>query len=306
MRYNLAKEAAKLAELGVTVEVKLRTTEKVSRPNSPEEAREAKLAILASESLVPEEGGTILQSPNDTPRAFSLVVNTPVRSDLAVVIVQGKMSQQVKALLPVKEDEGRRTFVRNFSTYPVYGGQTTKPEDNSLRIVSVRDGLLQIFSAAVITRLFRGQEKGAFDYEGLQEMYRAQLYRNETDEVIAQDFRLGIVTDEAEYGGFNRWPPMQALVGGMIPDKSLLSVLSPLLAIPEAPETFGPNQGRVIFFDVRRGFGFANTERGPRYFNWREGAVVGQLPYFEAGELIRFKDISAASYGEQLVGVEAA
>lgn len=296
--YNIGKEREKLGELGVTVGVKL-------RPNSSEKGWGSKLAALELLDLEPAKEGLVLQSSNDTPRAFSLVVAMPISTNLATVIVSGKMSQTVDSLQPVRIGEnGRAAFVRNFGTKYVYGGHTTMPFDNSLRVVSVQDGLLQIFSVGVVTRLHRRMEKGAWDHLVVQQMYRARLYRDPASDKIVAD-GCEIVTSEAEYGGFNRWEAMRKVVREMIPDPSSLPVLTEaqIFANPHRVASFEEGGGVVIFYDVRRGFGFADTIYGPCYFNWREDAGDNNLPFFETGQLIKFDNWRATSYGEQLVGV---
>lgn len=271
--YNPAPELAKLKRLGVSVSVKFR---------APEE--KDKVAILATESLKPKADGLIFKGENKTERAFSLVVKMPTNCDLVAVVIHGKKSEFIDRLFSMRIEKDLLTFVRNVSTYPVFGGYSTKPQDNSVRIVSVKNGLLQIFSIAVTTRLY--PEDGAHDFLVVQEMYRAKLFRS-LGELVAED---EIVTDTNEYPGFNKWDAMKELVGEMISSEKRrsLPVFKPRIKVLPKEPIFADKEGEVIFFDINKGFGFAKTKWGACYFSWLHTDVEDSLPYFFAGQKITY------------------
>lgn len=272
--YKIAPELVKLKRLGVSIEVK---------PRSPEQ--KDKKEILLVESIKPDEDGLIVRGENNIQRFFSLAINAPARDDLAVVIIQGRRSELIDRLSPTKIEYNSLTFIRNVSTHPVFGGYSTKPQDNSVRIVSVKKGKLRIFSVAVTTRLYN-EENGAYDFLVVQEMYRAKLFRNR-DDLVAED---EIVTDTNEYPGFNRWEAMQWLVGKMISptEKQALPILKPKARVLAKDPELNRSEGQVIFFDVNKGFGFAKTQFGNRYFNWKQAETEDRLPYFFAGQKIKY------------------
>jgi len=286
--YKLAPELAKLKKLGVSVEVKFRNS-----------TQKDKREILSAENVKPEADGLVFQGENGVQRAFSLVVTLPAREDIAAVIIQGKRSEFVNRLSPVNVSTDSLTFVRNVSTCQVYGGFSTKPQDNSIRIVSVKNGKLQIFSLAITTRLY-DEEKGAHDFLVVQEMYRAKLFRHR-EELVAED---EIVTDSNEYPGFNRWKAMRELVSEMIlpAEKQVLSVFKPRLKVKSREPKFKDKEGEVIFFDINKGFGFAKTNWGDRYFSWKNTETKDRLPYFFADQKISFDSIEES----RLVGVKPA
>ena len=286
--YKLAPEIAKLKRLGVSVEVKFRNS-----------TQKDKREILSAENVKPEADGLVFQGENGVQRAFSLVVTLPAREDIAAVIIQGKRSEFVNRLSPVNVSTDSLTFVRNVSTCQVYGGFSTKPQDNSVRIVSVKKGKLQIFSVAVTTRLY-DEEDGAYDFLVVQEMYRAKLFRSR-EEIIAEN---EIVTDSEEYPGFNRWDAMKELVGEMISpaEKQVLPVFAARLKSKLKEPKFNNKEGQVIFFDINKGFGFAKTKSGNWYFKWTQTDTENRLPYFFTGQKISFDSIKES----RLVGVRPA
>ena len=254
---------------------------------------------MSAENVKPEADGLVFQGENGVQRAFSLVVTLPAREDIAAVIIQGKRSEFVNRLSPVNVTTDLLTFVRNVSTYQVYGGFSTKPQDNSIRIVSVKNGKLQIFSLAITTRLY-DEEKGAHDFLVVQEMYRAKLFRHR-EELVAED---EIVTDSDEYPGFNRWDAMKELVGDMISsvEKQVLPIFEPRLKSKLKEPKFNNKDGQVIFFDINKGFGFAKTKSGNWYFKWTQTDTDDRLPYFFTGQKISFDSIEES----RLVGVRSA
>ena len=285
--YKLAPEIAKLKRLGVSVEVKFRNS-----------AQKDKREILSTENVEPEIDGLVFQGENGVQRAFSLVVTLPARTDLAAVIIQGKRSEFVNRLSSVNTDNNFRIFVRNVSTYPVYGGYSTKPQDNSVRIISVRNGKLQIFSVAVASRLY--PDDGAYDFLVVQEMYRAKLFRSR-EEIIAED---EIVTDSEEYPGFNRWEAMRELVNEMLSREEItaLPVFEPRLKSKFKEPKFNNKEGQIIFFDINKGFGFVDTAEGATFFHWKGTDTDDGLPYFFTGQKISFDSIEES----RLVGVRPA
>lgn len=290
--YSLAKELAKLKKLEVGVSVKSRTSEEKD-----------KLSLLEKCRLSPEPNGLILQIANDTPCAFAIVMEAPNRADLAVVLIEGRRSEMLTRLSPIKVEGEKSLFVRLVSTYPVFGGRSTKPQDNSFRIVSVRGGLLQIASVAVTTRLY-DEEKGAYHFLVVQEMYKAKLYRDPSGKIVAEE---DIVTSDEEYPGFNRWPVVQKLVDEMVPpaEREKLALLTKRRrnATPK-PVTLGENEAEIIFFDINKGFGFARvaSETGI-YFNWQEASTDDRLPFFKSRQIVRYESVTKTPRGEKLVGV---
>ncbi len=303
--YKLALELSKLKKLGVLVSVKLRTPAEKDKVAILNRVKQSFDKIEGSfnpykDNLKPDADGLVFKGKNQDERAFSLVVSMPAKSDLAAVIIQGKKSESISHLSSVKIGGRLRTFVRNVSTYPVYGGYSTKPQDNSVRIVSVRNGKLQIFSVAVTTRLY-DEEWGAHNFLVVQEMYRAKLFRYR-EELVAED---EIVTDMNEYPGFNRWEAMRELVSDMIPltEREALPVFKLRIEVEAKDLEFVTNkEGQVIFFDINKGFGFAKTKSGNWYFKWTQTDTDDRLPYFFTDQKINFDSIEES----RLVGVRPA
>lgn len=295
--YNLGSELEKLKELGVAVSVKLRAQEKkLSAPS-------AKLAVLEKD-LQPEKDGLIVVSDKDEPLAFAIVITIPRVSYLGVAIVEGQ-KKQVRRLSGVGGEGGEgQIFVRLVSTHDVYGGWSTMPRDNSVRVVCTQGGRLRIFSVAVVTRIYMAG--GAHYFLVVQEMYSAQLYLD--GERIVADER--VVTDEDEYGGFNRWEGMRRFVDPMV-DKSILTPLPknlgeiPVVGRRRTETESRDGEGQVIFYDVNKGWGFAQTPRGPCYFHWKQTTLKERLPYFQAGQRISYRGTEAVDIkGNRLIGVE--
>lgn len=289
--YNLAREIAKLEKLGVAVSVKRRRT--------PEE--KDKTILAGREGMTPASDGLILRVENDTPCSFALVVEAPDRKDLAVVLIEGRRSEMLTKLSPVKTENGKNSFVRLVSTHQVHGGYSTMPQDNSLRIVSVRRRLLQILSVAVTTRLYDEEEMGAFHFLVIQEMYRAKLYRDVVNKIVAED----IVTSDQDYPGFNNWDVMQMLVDDMVaPDaRAKLPLLCKRCKGKSEQLALSEGQARVIFFDINKGFGFAETHEGSKYFNWKD-SPIDRLPFFESGQIVGYDSVINGPQGERLVGLD--
>jgi len=293
--YKLALELAKLKKLGVSVSVKLR---------EPQEKDKAK--ILALSNIEPGSDGLILQEENEKQTAFAVVVNCLGRNDLKVVLTHGSHGEVVESMKPqsdwTHDVVSVDTYIRLVGTRLVMGGYSTTWDANSLRIVSTRGGRLQIFSVAIVTRLY-DEKKGAYHFLVVQEMYNAKLYRDPLTSGIMVKER--IVTSESEYAGFNRWTAMKGLVEEMISSQEKAKLPSLGKAIASAvviDRIFQKGRGRVVFFDVNKGFGFADTAEGATFFHWKGTETEDRLPYFFSGQKISFDSIKES----QLVGVRPA
>jgi cold shock CspA family protein len=277
--YQLKTEVEKLKKLGVYVAIKVR---------DPKDKDKKNLAQLGGGESVPESDGLFASGEN--PKAFAIVVIVPAKGNIAVAVPNGSKGEELMVLNPTQNDP--ETYVRLVSTYEVLGGRSTKPEDNSVTIVSTKNGLLQVFSVGVVTRI---QDNIALHFLVVQEMYRAKLYRNPITGEVA-------VCDE-EYDGYKKWPALQKIVEMTAGEK--LPALPKVKPAKQGDMANLPNgQAEVLFFDVRKGFGFAKTNEGPRYFHWRQSDTNDRLPYFDKGELVSYSGLLETSRGVQLLGVK--
>lgn len=302
--YSISSELTKLKELGVKVSARMQVLGA---------GRFAKQAILETQSDLPfETDGLFLQVDKKTSLSMAIVAEALDNPRLAVVLVERVKDQNAKVtrLTPVKTEGGKNFFVRLVSTWELVNGSghSTKPLDNSLRVVSVEDNFLRVISAGIPSRL-RREKKTADHFLVVQEMYSAKLYRDKAGKIVVED---DIVTANEEYPGFNKWESMRELVGEMIPlaeRKKLPLLKSRKKAVSKPLLKLGQNEAEVIFFDINKGFGFARVARVADgrgiYFNWQNSASKDRLPYFFAGQKVVYDEIRNNDRGEQLVGVRA-
>lgn len=295
--YKIGPDLEKLAGLGIQASV-------VSRPVINKDKRDILENMLR---LKPEEDGLVLRTANESQVAFAIIVEAVADQNVAIVISSGKKGWDLGRLNPVIKTDETQIFIRLVSTYPVEGGYSTKPQDNALRIVLTIDGQLRIFSIGVISRLYDESDEGgqgAYHFLVIQEMYNAQLYLNGTGEIVTNNSE--IVTDPEEYQGFNQWPDMRCLVDEMIVNRSELPILTSPVHKKKTVKLPKEGLARVIFYDVRKGFGFAETTHGSVYFHWTQTELEDRLPHFYTGQLLRYSEIGKGPRGSQLLEVQVA
>lgn len=282
--YLLPEELAKLEKLGVTVAVKLR---------NPKNKDKKVLAQTGGESALESDG---FFAHGEKSKAFAIVVTVASQKDTAVVMPGPKKYDEFSPLKPMADT---RTCVRLVSTHDVYGGRSTLPEDNSLTIISAANGLLQVFSAGVVTRINNSGESQYFLV--VQEMYKAKLYR----EPVTQK----VTVREDEFDGYKKWPALRQTIEELIGDKKLPTPyvinITGTGKKTDIPPVLKERRARILFFDIRKGFGMAETSEGVRYFNWGQTETPDRLPYFEKGQLVSFSETHESSHGLQLLGVKA-
>lgn len=286
--YLLAKEAKKLSRLGIQVFVKTRAPQ-----------NKDKHSLASVEGTIPTQSDGYFVS--DGAKAFAIVIaiKNDGHDDIRLVTPEGEDGKTLNKFLSPQNhsDDGQSIYVRLVSTYDVYEGRSTKPQDNSLTIVSTKKNALRVFSAGVVTRI-NGNEQSLY-FLVIQEMYRAKLYRDTAGQIAVKD---------SEYDGYKKWPDLQKIVKDLVGDRPLPTLPK---ARPTAPrltvEGLEDGQGRVLFFDPRKGFGMALTKSSPEdgvYFHWKQTETEDRLPYFENGQLITYSDIYENSKGRQLLGVK--
>lgn len=286
--YLLAKEAKKLSRLGIQVFVKIRDPQ-----------NKDKRSLASVEGTIPTQSDGYFISDGAKAFAILIAIKDADCDDVRLVTPEGEDGKTLnKFLSPQNHSNGQSIYVRLVSTYDVYGGRSTKPQDNSLTIVSTKKNALRVFSAGVVTRI-NGNEQESLYFLVIQEMYRAKLYRDTAGQIAVRD---------SEYDGYKKWPDLQKIVEDLVGDRPLPTLPK---ARPIAPritvEGLEDGQGRVLFFDSRKGFGMALTKNSPEdgvYFHWKQTETEDRLPYFENGQLITYSDIYENSKGRQLLGVK--
>lgn len=291
--YKLKNALIELEELGVRVIVKTYTLDKDKR-NSEIKAELAK----SGGELVPEEDGLIAQGRNQ--KNFVLIVKMPKVSCLAAFTIQGDKAIQRLSNLSEK-NEKEADYVKLVPTYEVWHGKSfsTKPHDNNVRVVSVKDGVFKKFEISIVTRIY---QKETFFFLAVQKTYQAQLFEDSDGRVTVLD---------NQFPGYRNWPELQELVEEMLWDVFLGPLPPPLF--PEDPEgdveatvPLEENQGVVIFFNPRLGYGRAFTQKGVKHFSWENVADNVRFQHLERDDLISFESIEENAKGGQLIGVKHA
>lgn len=301
--YKLTAEMADLKKLGIAVSVQLQNGKLCDKWDL--------LASAQPHIIKPEADGCIMKNGRND--RFALMVSFPadLKGTRLIAALQsgerGENLQQIVArpltdekqlrdvnLIPAGED--RSAVVKLISTYEVYGGNSTKFPENNLLLILVKKEQLAVYRIGIATRIYDAKCGGAHQFLVVQKAYQSQLYQNTKEEVVTDD----------EFPGFNRWADMQTIVGRMVNTKALAILAnSNGKTRKTASKKVAENQAVVIFFDILKGFGMAETKDGPRYFHWLQTDSNDRLPYFEKGQLVNFTNTYQSINGIQLTGVSA-
>lgn len=297
--YKLKNALMELEELGVGVFVKNYTPYKDKR-NSEDKAELAK----SGGEFAPEEDGCIAQGRGQ--KNFALIVRMPKVSFLSAFTVHGKEAKEIELLSDFsQENEEESVFVKLVPTYEVWHGKSfsTKPHDNNVRVVSVKDGEFKKFEISIVTRIY---QKETYYFLAVQKTYQAQLFENNDGSITVLD---------TEFPGYKNWPELQELLAEMITDEDHFEL--PLIElvigvddiqIEEVPLELEleENQGKVIFFNPRLGYGRALTQEGVKHFSWEKVDDNTRFQWFEKDDRITFESIEENAKGGQLIGVKYA
>lgn len=290
--YLLAKETEKLSRLGIRVFVK------------PRDPRNKDKKFLASEDETAPTQKDGYFAGSDT-RAFAILIavknDNGHEDEVQLVIPEGKDGKKLeKFLSPQNHFENQDIFVRLVSTYDVYGGRSTKPQDNNITIISTKKNILQIISVGIVTRI---KDNESWHFLVIQEMYKAKLYREKVGGQVA--------IKDSEYDGYKKWSDLREIVEELAGSRELPALPKTTRAVTTNDDVtvrgLKDNQGQVLFFDIRKGFGMALTKDHPQdgvYFHWKQAETNDRLPYFERGQLITYDTVYENSHGPQLLGVK--
>lgn len=294
--YKLKNALMELEELGMLISVKLYTPDK----NRKKGKVRTDLAEPGGE-LVPEEDGCVAQGREQ--KNFALIVRMPKVFYLEAFTVQGKEAKEIELLSDFSEKNDEEVvYVKLVPTYGVWHGKSfsTKPHDNNVRVVSIKDGIFKKFEISIVTRIY---EKGTYYFLAVQKTYQAQLFEGEDEKVVVL---------ENEFPGYKNWLALQELVENMLYDETTeIMFLDPVpfevddadIQIEEVP--LEENEGIVIFFNPRLGYGQVQTQKGAKHFSWEKVIDDLRFQWFEKDERITFKSIEENAKGEQLIGVRS-
>ena len=282
--YRLANELKKLSELDIKVSVYLNSGSKDIRTKA-----EIFASIEEKTHLEPEEDGFLIQA-NDT--RFLICLEMPDTDQLKAVIVLGGNGKEL-SLLSNFSTNGSYKTLKTVPTYPVYGGHSTLPKDNGLRIISTVGNQLRMFEIGIASRLYVSE--GSLHFLAIQELYSGQLFIDEntgTVEVPAEEFP-----------GYANWPSLRAFVLKMVVTADLPRTINPTRH--ELPEITKDGEARVLFFNVSTGLGKALIKSGvAANLHWKQLDIEERFPFVETGQELIYSGTAQTKTGIQIIGVK--
>ncbi|OGN00698.1 MAG: hypothetical protein A3B91_05125 [Candidatus Yanofskybacteria bacterium RIFCSPHIGHO2_02_FULL_41_29] len=286
--YNLAKEQDALDQLGIKVKVWASySSKKYSKHQTFDWLKTNNI-----EPLKPESDGFLFSS--ECPNSFLITVEFLKSSDMAVV--SALSNGDIQPMTIFSDNPEVYETLKVVPLYQVTDGISTKIHDNSIRVVSVRNGLFQMFEVGVASRI---HSKTSYHFLAIQKLYESPLYQgDEPGKVLANN---------TAYPGYAKWPALQDLVGKMTDWDALpKAVENPEKKIPDT-DIKGDGDGRVIFFNPVTGLGMIkrrNGQAGSVY--WSQIETDDRFPYLEAGQEVTISGESSGSRGTQFFGVKPA
>src|SRR3989338_9500114 len=231
--------------------------------------------------LMPREDGFFVHESFEN--RFSVILKIPIRPDVAVVLASSGKEKKLTRLANFSSD-GHYLTVRNISTHMTGFGSTTKPPDNSFKVISTADGILRVFEIGIATRSY--EDMGCLHFLTVQEVYTGQLH---FDEALQK-----VMVPAEEFAGYQNWLSLRELVAEMVDKDSLPRSVTP--APKPLPPVVGSNRGRVLFFNASTGLGLVKLA-GDQIagLHWTKINLDVPFPYVETGEEVEF----STSYTEK-------
>lgn len=272
--YRLANEMKGLADLGIAITVYVNR----GKPSSGTFKSEILEAMLAEKTpCQPKENGFLIEESNEA--HFYIVLRMPTRTDVAVVLASDGKEKKLSRLSNLSENGAEYLTLKRVATYTIMDGCTTKPPDNSFKVISTANNVLSIFEVGIATRIYKAE--GCLHFLTVQEVYTGQLYFDEE----LQD----IMVPPEEYPGYRNWRSLRELIPQLVDKDQLPREVRPISK--QIPPVTQPNQGRVLFFNASTGFGLAKIAGGQvAGLHWRELNIEEPFPYMMTGDEITFNN----------------
>ncbi len=288
--YRLHDELGPAEKLGIQVNVVMFTPR--------EDIGKREIFEGRGESLKPEDDGFLVAFSEEY-RSFGLIIRTPNQNNFRVVLVSSGMDKCISTLTNLTPNEENGTCIRIVPTHELQGmgRRTTKPADNSLRIIVVNnENLLTMFEVAIATRTLN---EDIYEVSGyfltVQKMYETPLYVSDQS----------VVADNRVFPGFKNWYELKRIVAGMV-EKSALPA-QPAEALEERKTVADVPSGhaKVLFFNPATGLGKAVTQGGAvGNIHWSKINTNDRFPFLAPGQEVSFSAIERNNQGFQLVGVK--
>lgn len=268
--YKLADHMQGLSNLGIVISVYAES----GKPSGKEFKSEMLEKMLTERTpCQPEENGFLLRE--DSEARFSIVLQMPARSDVAVVLSSGGKDKRLSRLANLSKIE--YLTVKKVTTEPIMDGCTTKPPNNGFKVISTADNILRLFEISITTRIY--QEEGCIHFLTVQEVYKGQLYFDEASQTV--------MVPEEEYPGYRNWLSLRDLVSEMVDTNLLPHAVTPNPR--QIPPVTEPNRGRVLFFNAGTGLGLVRIQDDQiAGLHWNKLDIEEPFPYVETGEEISF------------------
>jgi len=272
--YNCLKEYERLKKLGIELSV-------------------TKTTLLDNNKsvVVPESDGFLLTIDRQMPVSFTITAQIQKSNQLVPATVVGRSKDIVplkprdyedKLLDEVMIFEKRVTAEKLFeNSTPQRNllGFTTKVPRNNFRIFSTLDNVFRMHEIAIVTRII---DSRSLYFLTIQETYKSNMYGEDGNIVLP------------DYPGYAKWQSLQDLIPSMIETNDLLSMSGYTPSISEETlEEVSPHEGRVIFFNLASGQGFAETKLDidSALVHWSEIDTTERFTHLEKGQLFMYENV---------------
>lgn len=160
--------------------------------------------------------------------------------------------------------------------------RTIYPHNYLCLVEQNQDGTFQLWKIALIS------QAGQF-FLITQKTCTGRLYRRKEKE--REEQVICPIFDQF-WGG--KWPQMAMILSDLFQDRvGQLLPVSDYKPEPESSiESYGENKGHVRWFDLARGWGVIDTDKGLAYVFWREIKRTGRLQYLCQGELVSIESLT--------------
>lgn len=169
---------------------------------------------------------------------------------------------------------------------------STKHEGNNVRIVFTANGWFEMWEAAIVTRILKGQ---ANFFLTVQKLYQARMY----------NFEGQVYLPETQYPGYQHWPNLQKYLNTVVDLQTLekidfdrmLEILDREDQSKEIPTE--ENRGVVEYFCLASGLGLARTATESAFIHWTKIMSDDRMAFLKDGQRIRFDKFFSGAKEEE-------